>query len=116
MVYPVDNKKYTEENGYYRQREWKLPGNLKLNGIDITEIATIEDQRELLSINLDFFSKEINYFGRDYTRAQISFFLKNIYDSHILNYANKIIVPAERVEDVKRLLAKYKLNVAVESL
>lgn len=116
MVYPVDNKKYTEENGYYRQREWKLPGNLKFDGVDIVEKATYEKQIELLSINPAFFSKKINYFGVVYTRAQISFFLKKVCNEHILNHANKIIVPSECVKEVENLLAKSKLNIVVESL
>lgn len=116
MIYPLDNNSYTQENGYYQQREWKLPANLTNNGSDTTEIATHEQQQELLDINRNFFSKEINYLGRKLSRAMISFFLKTFQQKHILEHANKIIVPKENVAQVRALLSKYKVHLNVEQL
>lgn len=116
MIYPLDNNRYTQENGYYQQREWKLPANLTANGVDITEIASLEQQRELLSINKKFFSKEINYLNQKLPRCSISFFLKSIEQKHILEHANKIIVPRDNISEVKNLLAKYGVILEVEEL
>lgn len=116
MIYPLDNKKYTQENGYYQQREWKLPANLIANGADVTEIATLEQQRQLLAINPKFFSKDINYLGKKFPRYMISFFLKKIENRHILEHANKIIVPRENIIHVKQLLMKYNISLNVEEL
>ena len=116
MIYPLDNNSYTQENGYYQQREWKLPANLTNNGSDTTEIATHEQQQELLDINRNFFSKEINYLGRKLSRAMISFFLKTFQQKHILEHANKIIVPRENIIHVKQLLMKYNISLNVEEL
>ena len=116
MIYPLDNNSYTQENGYYQQREWKLPANLTNNGSDTTEIATHEQQQELLDINRNFFSKEINYLGRKLSRAMISFFLKTFQQKHILEHANKIIVPKENVAQVRALLSKYRVHLNVEQL
>lgn len=116
MIYPLDNNSYTQENGYYQQREWKLPANLTNNGSDTTEIATHEQKQELLDINKNFFSKEINYLGRKLSRAMISFFLKTFQQKHILEHANKIIVPKENVAQVRALLSKYKVHLNVEQL
>lgn len=116
MIYPLDNNSYTQENGYYQQREWKLPANLTNNGSDTTEIATHEQQQELLDINRNFFSKEINYLGRKLSRATISFFLKTFQQKHILEHANKIIVPKENVAQIRALLSKYRVHLNVEQL
>jgi len=116
MIYPLDNNSYTQENGYYQQREWKLPANLTNNGSDTTEIATHQQQQELLDINRNFFSKEINYLGRKLSRAMISFFLKTFQQKHILEHANKIIVPKENVAQVRALLSKYRVHLNVEQL
>ena len=116
MIYPLDNNSYTQENGYYQQREWKLPANLTNNGSDTTEIATHEQQQELLDINRNLFSKEINYLGRKLSRAMISFFLKTFQQKHILEHANKIIVPEENVAQVRALLSKYRVHLNVEQL
>ncbi|MFN4094283.1 MAG: abortive infection system antitoxin AbiGi family protein [Acinetobacter johnsonii] len=116
MIYPLDNNSYTQENGYYQQREWKLPANLTNNGSDTTEIATHEQQQELLDINRNFFSKEIDYLGRKLSRAMISFFLKTFQQKHILEHANKIIVPKENVAQVRALLSKYRVHLNVEQL
>lgn len=116
MIYPLDNNRYTQENGYYQQREWKLPANLTANGVDITEIASLEQQRELLSINKNFFSKKINYLNQKLPRCRISFFLKSIEQKHILEHVNKIIVPRDNISEVKNLLAKYGVILEVEEL
>ena len=116
MIYPLDNNSYTQVNGYYQQRERKLPANLTNNGSDTTEIATHEQQQELLDINRNFFSKEINYLGRKLSRAMISFFLKTFQQKHILEHANKIIVPKENVAQVRALLSKYRVHLNVEQL
>ncbi|MEZ2901943.1 hypothetical protein ACBQ24_04180 [Acinetobacter terrestris] len=116
MIYPLDNKRYTQENGYYQQREWKLPANLTTNGVDTTEIATSEQQEELLAINQKFFSKEINYLDRELPRCMISFFLKIFENQHILEHANKIIVPRENISQVNKLLTRYNVSLKVEEL
>lgn len=116
MIYPLDNNRYTQENGYYQQREWKLPANLTNNGLNTTEIATDVQQLELLDINETFFSKEIDYLGQKLPRSRISFFLKFFQHKHILEYANKIIVPKENISQVEDLLARYNISLNVEEL
>ncbi|MDM1301329.1 MULTISPECIES: abortive infection system antitoxin AbiGi family protein [Acinetobacter] len=116
MIYPLDNKKYTQENGYYQQREWKLPANLTTNGIDTTEIATLNQQKELLAINQKFFSKDINYLGGKLPRHMICFFLKYFKNKHILEHANKIIVPQKHIFQVQQLLKTYNVPLKVEVL
>ncbi len=46
----------------------------------------------------------------------ISFFLKNFERKHILEHANKIIVPQESISQVKELLARYDVSLKVEKL
>ncbi len=116
MIYPLDNNTHTQENGYYQQREWKLPANLTNNGTDTTEIATNEQQQELLGINETFFSKEISYLGHKLSRSRICFFLKIFQHKHILEHANKIIVPKENISQVNDLLATYNISLNVEEL
>jgi hypothetical protein len=116
MVYPIDHKRYTEENGYYMQREWKLPGNIIYNNTWLTTEPTSAQQQELLSLNSTFFNKEIDYFGNMRKRVEISLFLKNIEGKHILDHANKIIVPKEYYVQVNELKASYGLSVAIETL
>lgn len=115
-VYPIDNRQYTKENGYYSQREWKLPGNLKHNNVDITSLADANQQEELIKLNPKFFSKKVNYFGNERTVAEISLFFKDIEGKHILEHANKIIVPLSQLDNVKDIISKAKLNVYVEAL
>lgn len=116
MIYPIDNKNHTKENGYYRQREWKLPANLTFNGKDITTYATSSQQKQLLGLNYKFFSKKINYVDMQIPRCAISFFWKEVDEKHILEMARKLIVPQQCVEQVKALLADYNVHLAVEEL
>ncbi|QNH49957.1 hypothetical protein HWI77_09275 [Acinetobacter venetianus] len=60
--------------------------------------------------------KQINYLGQKLPRAMISFFLKNFERKHILEHANKIIVPQESISQVKELLARYDVSLKVEKL
>lgn len=115
-IYPIDNAKYTKENGYYHQREWKLPGNLKYNNKDIMELATLQQQKELIHLNPTFFSKKINYFNMNLKVAEICLFFKELDSKQILSYANKIIVPSSQVDRVKGIISAANLNVNVEAL
>ncbi|MDN5641327.1 MAG: hypothetical protein L0G42_00125, partial [Acinetobacter sp.] len=116
MVYPIDHKRYTSENGYYMQREWKLAGNITYNGEWLTNLPTTEQQQELLSLNPIFFNKEIDYFGEKYKRAEISLFLKNIDDKHILEHATRIVVPQDYIEQVSKLIHEKGLSITIEKL
>lgn len=117
LIYPIDFDRYTDENGYYRQREWKLSGNIvDSEGKLLAEQATQEQAGQLIAMNPSFFTKPINYLNKEVSRAELSLFVKSVFDKHILEHANKIIVPENEVDTIQQLINKSGLRVQVESL
>lgn len=116
MIYPIEHKRYTDENGYYRQREWKLPGNVIYNGEWVADYLTVEQKTELLNLNHGFFNKEINYLGKSVRQVDICMFFKKFDNRHVLEHANKIIVPQQYLDRVKEILRENNINIEVQEL
>lgn len=117
LIYPVDNNEHkTGEGGYYNQREWKLIGNLQKEGKFVAEFPTEAQLRELLELNPHFFGQTIKSADRVLLKGQLSQFFKNYDDKHILEYANKVIVPDEYIERVESILKENGLLIEVAVL
>ena len=117
LIYPVDSNKHNiGEGGYYNQREWRLIGNLTEGGKFVAEIPNEAQLQELLELNSHFFGQKIGYAGMQLSKGQLSQFFKNYEGRHILEYANKVIVPERYVERVKSMLKDNGLSIKVAVL
>ena len=120
--YLVDDPRYTEELGYYLQREWRIVGGFSFQGMVITP-ATSEQQKELLEIDPVFFGqKRLEFFDQsdavgkvvEDVRAPRSHFYSRLNGRHFLAYARRVLLPKNlanrEVEDIQARLGKIGLS------
>jgi len=102
-----------------RQREWRIVQGKDPEPERFTPLST-EMKATLLSIDNKFFKKEIEVgAGIMMQRIEFSSLLKKINGIPSLNAAKRIIVPSDKLEDVKALLSSHEdcpEIVSIESL
>lgn len=115
LFYPTEDPLFTGLLGYYRQREWRILGNMVLRGAEATRRPTENELGELLQIDEAFFGRRIAFPTGEFSRAQQCLFLREVADHHVLTYARRLFCPATAVEDATRILADVAPAVRVEA-
>jgi hypothetical protein len=116
FFYPVENLKYTGELAYYRQREWRLIGNMMLNGVAVTGKPVADDVAALVSINPQFFEREVQFPSGTSKRVEQCQLYKNYLGQPLHRVFRRIIAPNQSVDEVRGLLKQRDLNVEVAIL
>lgn len=104
FFYPTENLEYTGELDYYRQREWKIIGNMQQLGKELTSKLESSTINRLLDIDKGFFSKELEFrTGKSKIYEQCLLF-KEYNNKRIIEYVNRIYVPNIVKDQVEKLL------------
>lgn len=114
LFYYLDDSKYTGPLGYYKQREWRILG-LAGGGRRLTQVATEEQQRELVRLNEAFFLKKMRFVAGEDEMVRHCHFYKELNGRHILTYAKRLLVPTGMVDQVKALLAGANIELDVSA-
>jgi hypothetical protein len=102
FFHPTEDERFTGPLGYYRQREWRLLANIR----GLTDCApTAEMVDRLLSIDGDFFGKEMAFFTGLRRRADECRLFPQLDGKAILSYASRIVVPKDAVAEASSLLS-----------
>lgn len=106
-----------EELAYYREREWRIAGNMAIRGEEMMRQPSGDLIERLMTLDKDFFGKEVP--GNEKTRAELSFVLPGLGEKRILELVNRIIAPRaalERVEAFFSSVSNRPKIVALEDL
>jgi len=116
MFYPTENLTYTDQLGYYRQREWRICSGHFKDGMQLEKLTNIEQQKELTNIDTEFFTRILNTRGRAETIAKRCRYINDFNGKRFLDLANRIVVQSDDVKKVKRILRsnKYKIDVVAD--
>lgn len=114
LLYPVENLSYTDQLGYYRQREWRITSNIVHRGARLSVPTKPGQVEELLEINHDFFSREHDYpSGLRANRATQSQYIPEINQEPTLASAKRIIVPSNAKKSAEECLEKHGIDLEV---
>lgn len=100
--YPAENSAYTEPLYYYRQREWRIvTGPIRFQGKPYFTPATSEQAEQLLTIDSDFFSKELRFHQaaegigaiEHDSIARRCYFFKTLGKLDVVGSARAIVIP-----------------------
>lgn len=106
LFYAGEDPNRPDKGRYYKQREWRILSDIILNGNQTTTQASKEDVEFLLDLDNDFFSKSAVYPpGESYSRAEQCCFFKRIGNKHVLEFADRIIVPKEAQEEATKIVS-----------
>ncbi len=103
FFYPADDLRHDEGLGYYREREWRIVGNMAIRGIEMMRRPSAELIERLKALDGDFFGREFPpNSGR--SLAEGVFVLPGLGDRRILQMVNRIVVPEAAVSNVQAIL------------
>lgn len=90
---------------YYKQREWRIIANIIHNDNPITQVPNSFFKEQLLKIDQEFFGGEKKFPSGTHKLVDQCQSLKIYQNKHILEYASKIIVPKEAINEAKKLVS-----------
>jgi hypothetical protein len=133
FFYPADADERFEENvlKYYRQREWRIAGNVGRMGVDMMGLPSPKLIDRLMEIDAEFWSKPFPKPETTLTNPSIKgpaptqrmvdwiYVFQGIDDRHIIGAVRRVIVPRDALETAHRIVAKHATPppvIAIEDL
>lgn len=104
--YPTENLKYNDELTYYRQREWRIIGNMSHHGKELTSSLETSTIQRLKDVDEKFYNKELEFHTGKYKIYEQCLLFKEYNNKPIIHYVNRIHVPKQVKERVEKLLTK----------
>jgi hypothetical protein len=103
FFYPADDLRHDEVLRYYREREWRIAGNMAIRGVEMMRGPSPELIERLKALDTDFFSREFPPKSGK-SLAEGVFVLPGLGDKGILQMVNRVIVPTEAMPVVRAIL------------
>lgn len=116
LFYPADDLHHNQALAYYRQREWRVTGNLALHGKNIMRSPEQNEIAELQNIDADFFGKELNAPLGKVPLLNECLVYPRFGGKRMMELVNRVIVPAQAVENAKAILKEINQPPSVVSL
>ena len=115
LLFPAENLTYTDELGYYRQREWRIIENFALNGVWPFRELTPDERTRLLAFDAQFFERVLDHpaAGRVIERCRMFSELQGLA---VIRRVKRFIVPAECVAAAHELVQRAGLVAPVVAL
>lgn len=116
FFYPVENLQYTGELAYYRQREWRIVGNMLSRGSAVTEMVTEQDVQALISLDSGFFGRQIIFPTGTHVIARQCQLYRNFLGQPIQRAIRRVIAPEKSLLQVRHVLQNSNVNAEIVSL
>jgi len=105
FFYPVEDPRYTDVLGYYRQREWRIVANMSKLGKEQTRDLSDFEVTALLELDEQFFGQESEFFTGTYRIVEQCKYFQELEGRSFLSYARRVVVPDEVVHEAAQILA-----------
>ena len=115
LFVPADDIKNNKSLAYYREREWRIIANMSMYGKEIDTPLGKKQAKYICEINPNFFNRKMKFHTGTYKTIDQCKLLKEINGKHILEFASRVIVPKQTVNEVQQILNEFK-NIEVISL
>ena len=106
FFYPADNHHHSKELSYYQQREWRITGNIALRGVNVMRNVEPQEVKILLGLDPEFFGKKLSLPPKEFPLLSESLMYPGFEGKHMMEFVNRVIVPASAVEEAKAILQK----------
>lgn len=113
---PLEDLDHTDALGYYRQREWRIIGNMQAHGVAITPECSVELKEKLTLMDQEFWDKELEFQNGNYPRKDRSQVYEYSYGRPIIESASAIIGPQNLLEQIREIVDNRGLKVPVKAM
>lgn len=108
---PTDDKLLA----FYREREWRIIGNVARNGIVYTRNINQTEKDKLTEIDPEYWNRTISGGSHSFRRVDEILILPSFEGNHIVHRIRRIIVPPRAVRKAKEIFESANLAVKVVS-
>ncbi|WP_031597347.1 abortive infection system antitoxin AbiGi family protein [Ferrovum myxofaciens] len=110
FFYPTDNKRQDRSLEYYRQREWRIACNFRLNNsdgtsVDVLHVPTQQERARFLDIDKQFFERQISTDTGMAETLEQSLVCPGLHGKRLIEMVRRIVVPDEAICCTKEILA-----------
>ena len=116
FFYPVRNLSFTDELGYYRQREWRILANILNEGRPVTTACTEDEVAILENLDPDFFGRVIDFPTGRQARSHQCQLYRQFQNEPFYSTIRRTIAPQKVVLEVRQLLKDRRIDIGVVSL
>ena len=116
FFYPTEDPNFTGILDYYRQREWRIIGNMIKNGTESTRSLREAEIDKLIEIDNEFFGHKLDFPTGVYNRAEQSLIFHEVENKHVLHFAHRLIVPEKALKEALQIIGDFNNNLEVVSL
>jgi len=95
---------------YYRQREWRINGNMIKNSKESTRSLREAEIEKLIEIDNEFFGHNLDFPTGVYNRAEQSLIFHEVDNKHVLHFARRLIVPEKALEKASQIIGDFNKN------
>ena len=117
--YPIENLRFTDELGYYRQREWRIIASIAQLGEWLMESLSHDEVQFLCAMDPEFFGSRRKFQGGTYTLAEQCQWFRGVEGRTIAQIFPQILVPRAYLLEAERLVTSRGLRtelIALENL
>ena len=105
FLYPTEDLSFTDTLAYYRQREWRIVSAMVKHGTELSREPTDDEVARLVTLDPEFFGKELDFRTGKSTRARQSRFMREVSGRHVLSFARRLFCPRDAADAARALLA-----------
>jgi hypothetical protein len=116
FFYPVENLTYTDQLGYYRQREWRITANLVSQGVRVTEELHRNMIEYLVESDNGFFGREMDFPTGRQSRASQCQLYSRFRGQPVYMSVRRIIVPSSASDRANALLVGKAIGIPLTSI
>jgi hypothetical protein len=114
--YPIENLRFTGELGYYRQREWRIIGNIAYLGESLMDYLSQGEIQFLCAMDPEFFGRQKNFPTGTYKLAEECQWFRGVKGQTVAQTIRRIIVPRAYLLEAERLVSNRSLGIRVIAL
>ena len=103
LFYPSDDDHTGEELGYYRQREWRITADYRIDGMERLRTLGEDERASLIRIDRSFWTRELRHGAQTFSRLDRAAALLDPHPDELLAMATGVIVPGELVQEARAL-------------
>lgn len=100
---------------FFREREWRVVGNMLRDQRPVTEALSAADAEALLSVSPEFFGQTMRFRTGEYRLVDQCQVYRHVGDIPFRNTVRRIIVPAAAMDSARLLLSARSLERSVVS-
>lgn len=102
--------------GYFREREWRIVGNMLRDDQPVTEAISNDDKDALLAIAPEYFGRAMRFRSGEHRVVDQCQVYRRFGDKLLKETVRRVIVPADAVRRVRALLYAHSVDAPVVSI